>query len=100
MPTTSEIDRSKRHLRSSRITSGRPHLSAFPDLVRRRRKAAGLTQRALSGLSGSGVRFIVDVEQGKLTLEVGELIDVLETLGLSLITVETRPMFFDQQSEH
>jgi HTH-type transcriptional regulator / antitoxin HipB len=86
--------------RSPRIKSEHPVLSALAEQVRRRRKAAGLTQRALAGLSGTGVRFIVDLEQGKATLEVGKLIDVLETLGLSLTTVETRPLSFDQQGEH
>lgn len=100
MPTSSETDRTGQRQRSPRIKGDQRVLSVLADQVRRRRKAAGLTQRALAGLSGTGVRFIVDLEQGKPTLEVGKLIDVLETLGLSLTTVETRSLSFDQQGEH
>jgi HTH-type transcriptional regulator/antitoxin HipB len=56
--------------------------------VREARLAFGLTQRDLAGLSNTGVRFIVDVESGKPTIELGKLLDVLVTLGLTLRVVD------------
>ena len=52
--------------------------------VRRARIALRLTQSDLAGLSSTGPRFIVDLEHGKPTIELGKLIDVLIALGLTL----------------
>jgi hypothetical protein len=48
----------------------------------------GLAQRDLAGLGNTGPRFIVDVESGKPTMELGKLLDVLVTLGLTLRVVD------------
>lgn len=53
-------------------------------LVRQVRKQAGLRQDELAGASGVGVRFIVDLESGKPTLQVGKVLRVLQTLGISV----------------
>lgn len=50
-------------------------------LVRRERKAQGLRQDELAAASGVGVRFIVDLEAGKPTLQLGKSLQVLRTLG-------------------
>ena len=50
-------------------------------LVRTRRKTLGITQGELAGLSGVGVRFIVELEHGKPTLELGKVLRVLNRLG-------------------
>lgn len=52
--------------------------------VREARKAAQLRQDELAGASGVGLRFIVDLEAGKPTLQAGKMLRVLKTLGLTL----------------
>lgn len=53
-------------------------------LVRRQRKALGLTQADLALTSGTGMRFISDLENGKPTCQLGKTLIVLKTLGLRL----------------
>ena len=52
--------------------------------VRKERKAMGLTQADLALTSGTGMRFISDLENGKLTCQIGKTLTVLRTLGLRL----------------
>ena len=54
------------------------------DIVRATRKAAGLRQDELAGASGVGLRFIVDLEAGKPTAQIGKTLQVLAALGCSL----------------
>ena len=54
------------------------------DAVRQARKALGLTQPQLALAAGVGVRFIVDLEAGKQTAQIGKALQVLATLGCSL----------------
>ena len=54
------------------------------DLVRTTRKAAGLRQDELAGAAGVGLRFIVDLEAGKPTAQIGKTLQVLAALGCSL----------------
>jgi len=54
------------------------------DIVRTTRKAAGLRQDELAGAAGVGLRFIVDLEAGKPTAQVGKTLQVLAALGCSL----------------
>ena len=55
------------------------------DLVRKTRKALGVTQQALALTAGTGARFIVDLEKGKETCEIGKVLTVLHTLGIKLM---------------
>jgi y4mF family transcriptional regulator len=48
------------------------------------RKSEGLTQPQLAMACGTGVRFIVDFEAGKETCQLGKVLTVLQTLGLSV----------------
>ena len=48
------------------------------------RKSEGLTQAQLAMACGTGVRFIVDFEAGKETCQLGKVLTVLQTLGLSV----------------
>ena len=50
-------------------------------IVRRERKAQNLKQAELAAVSGVGVRFIVDLEAGKPTLQLGKVLQVITTLG-------------------
>ena len=54
------------------------------DIVRATRKAAGLRQYELAGAAGVGVRFIVDLEAGKPTAQIGKTLQVLHALGCSV----------------
>jgi len=52
--------------------------------VRRQRKHLGVTQKELAMVCGTGLRFIVDVEKGKPTCQIGKIFQVLQALGLNL----------------
>lgn len=53
-------------------------------IIRDARKQQGLTQEDLAGLTGTGRRFISDLEQGKETAELGKVLAVLASLGFAL----------------
>lgn len=52
--------------------------------VRRSRKALGLRQDELAAAAGVGVRFVVELERGKPTVQLGRTLAVLGALGLDL----------------
>jgi y4mF family transcriptional regulator len=54
-------------------------------LVRHERKAQGLRQAELAAAAGVGIRFIVDLEAGKPTLQLEKVLHVLATLGCDVI---------------
>lgn len=54
------------------------------NIIKKRRKEQKLTQSQLAGLSNVGVRFIVDLEAGKETCQVGKVLYVLDMLGIKL----------------
>lgn len=58
--------------------------AALAEAVRRRRVALNLTQAELADLAGCSQRFVHTVEQGKPTMRLDKLLDVLEVLGLGL----------------
>ncbi len=62
--------------------------STLASLVRNRRKAAGLTQRALSELAGVGPRAVWDLERGKATLRMDVVNRVLAVFGKTLGAVD------------
>src|SRR3546814_4392077 len=53
-------------------------------IVRDERKELGLRQDELAAASGVGLRFIVDLERGKATAQIGKVITVLAALGCEL----------------
>ena len=59
-------------------------------IIRHERKRQGLTQPNLALISGSGVRFIVDVEHGKETCQIGKILKLLNSLGLDIDVVTKR----------
>ena len=54
------------------------------DIVRTARKDQKTTQTELACLSGVGVRFISELENGKPTAELGKVLAVIQCLGLTL----------------
>ena len=56
----------------------------FGAAVARARKALGLTQRDLALAIGTGERFIVDLEAGKPTAQLGKALAAARAVGLDL----------------
>lgn len=54
------------------------------EIVRKTRKALRLTQPQLALAAGVGVRFIVDLEAGKPTVRLENVLRVLQALGITL----------------
>ncbi|WP_010297760.1 helix-turn-helix domain-containing protein [Candidatus Odyssella thessalonicensis] len=54
-------------------------------LIRQKRKSLEMTQVELAGLSDVGSRFMVELEQGKPTIEIGKALQVLRMLGIYLL---------------
>jgi len=55
---------------------------AFGSLVRRRRQALTMTQDQLALVSGVGRRFLIDLEAGKTSCQLGRSLVVAQALGL------------------
>ena len=51
------------------------------------RTTLGATQRQLALAAGTGLRFVIDLEHGKPTCEIGKALDVLCALGVQ-VTLE------------
>lgn len=58
--------------------------AALGEAVRGRRAELNLTQVEVADLAGCSQRFVHTVEQGKPTLRLDKLLDLLEVLGLGL----------------
>ncbi|MBN2082352.1 helix-turn-helix transcriptional regulator [bacterium] len=54
------------------------------NIVRETRKRLGVTQKTLALTSGTGLRFISDLEKGKPSCQIGKALTVLQTLGIKL----------------
>jgi y4mF family transcriptional regulator len=50
--------------------------------IRAARRRLKVTQKDLAMTSGTGLRFVIDLERGKSTCQVGKVLQVLQTLGL------------------
>jgi y4mF family transcriptional regulator len=51
------------------------------DFIKEKRNAAGLTQPELAAKAGVGLRFIRDLEQGKETIRLDKVNQVLQLFG-------------------
>ncbi len=54
------------------------------EIVRQRRKAAGLRQDQLAASAGVGLRFVVELERGKQTAQLDKILRVFTALGLRM----------------
>lgn len=52
------------------------------EVVKSTRKHLGVTQKELALTSGTGLRFIIELERGKATCQLGKVLTVLNTLGV------------------
>jgi y4mF family transcriptional regulator len=59
-------------------------LIALGQLVRSTREASGKSQAEFSALCGVGRRFLSELENGKPTLEIGKVLQVLAAAGIDL----------------
>ena len=55
--------------------------------IRSRRKQVKITQKELAMTCGTGLRFIIDLEKGKATCQVGKTLDILQALGLAVVLI-------------
>ena len=63
------------------------NLSVF---VKKQRKLHGLTQLGLAQKAGVGLRFVRDLEQGKATLRMDKVNQVLQLFGKVLGPIDSR----------
>jgi len=54
------------------------------EMVRATRKQLNVTQADLALTSGTGLRFISELENGKPTCQINKTLTVLQTLGISI----------------
>ena len=61
-------------------------------IIRENRKRLCVTQKDLALTSGTGLRFVIDLEKGKETCQIGKVLTVLQTLGIRIaLTPSTIP---------
>ena len=66
--------------------------SDLGDFIKDFRSSQRLTQGDVSGLANTGNRFIIELENGKETVQLNKVLDVLNVLGLEL-TVARKSKF-------
>jgi y4mF family transcriptional regulator len=54
-------------------------------IIREQRKRLALKQLDIAGLGNTGNRFIVDLENGKPTMQLQKVLDVMDLLGLEVV---------------
>lgn len=53
--------------------------------IKKRRKALGYTQADISNYTGLSISFIADVEHGKVTVELGKVLKLVNILGFDCL---------------
>ena len=52
--------------------------------IRQRRRELKVSQKDLALTCGAGLRFIIELERGKPTCQMGKVLSVLQALGLEI----------------
>ena len=60
------------------------NMAEVAEIVRKTRKAQGISQTILSQASNVGLRFVGDIERGKPSVQFDKLLSVLMSLGIAL----------------
>ena len=60
-------------------------------VIREQRKRLALKQLDLAGLGNTGNRFIVDLENGKPTVQLQKALDLMDLLGLEVVVRTKSP---------
>jgi y4mF family transcriptional regulator len=68
------------------------------NLIRERRQALQLRQPDLALVANVGIRFIVDIENGKETCQVGKVLRLLDVLGIQM-TATSAPIHSSKRDE-
>ena len=63
---------------------------AFGQMVRAQRKAQGLRQQDLADAAGVGRRYVVEMERGKPTLQIGQALRIARFLDIIPVIVPTQ----------
>jgi y4mF family transcriptional regulator len=63
-------------------------MSVLSEFVKQRRKKVGLTQQELAEKAGLGLRFVREVEQGKSSLRMDKVNQLLDLFGCELMPVQ------------
>lgn len=58
--------------------------SQLAEIVRQERKRQKVSQIRLAQLADVGIRFVRDLEDGKETVQLDKVLNVLETLGIAI----------------
>lgn len=58
--------------------------STLGQAIREQRRRLKVTQKDLAMTSGTGLRFIIDLERGKPTCQLGKALEIVRALGLNL----------------
>jgi len=58
--------------------------TSLGEAIRKARKRLKVSQKDLALASGTGLRFIIDLEKGKPTCQVGKALGIVRALGLKL----------------
>jgi HTH-type transcriptional regulator / antitoxin HipB len=80
------------HLTRNKLPNGNMDIvdsKALGEAVRLARKRLKVTQKDLALASGTGLRFIIELEKGKPTCHLGKALGILQALGLRLKVVES-----------
>jgi y4mF family transcriptional regulator len=62
-------------------------VTTLGELIKTCRKQQGLTQVQLAAVSGVGLRFLRELEGGKVTCQIGKTMTVLKMLGISIMAM-------------
>ena len=65
-------------------------ISAIGAKIRSIRRAQGVSQETLAGLAGTGQRYISELERGKETARIREMLTVLDALGAGLYIADQK----------
>ena len=84
----------KRRMLSTEVTEVVPikPTQYLADFVRKKRKQCRLNQQELADKAGVGLRFVRELEAGKLTLRIDKVHAVLHLFGAVLIPHQTTPL--------
>ena len=77
------------------LVSSPDGITGFGRAVRGRRKALGLTQKDLAELAGVSIRFVHDIERGKPSIRLQQLLQVISALGLTLTLRRRLPELYE-----
>ncbi len=60
-------------------------MSDLSKIVKQKRKQSGMTQEELAAKSGLGLRLVREIEQGKTTMRIDKVNQLLALFGMELI---------------